>query len=79
MKITNINTRRVRAWMVLQDVTQQDVASRVGVTPQMVSLFILGRRRSAKLTQFYVEQGCPERYLDPGQVKQQKARKTTSG
>lgn len=63
MAMTEIDTKRVRAWMVLQGLTQQDVAAEVGVSRQMVSLFLLGLRGSIKLRDFYAAKGCPERYL----------------
>ncbi len=63
MAKTNIKSRRVRAWMVLHGVTPKGVAAEVGVTKQMVSLFLNGLRGSPRLCAYYAEKGCPEKYL----------------
>ena len=63
MAKTDINSRQVRAWMVLQGLTQQKVAEEVGLCQQMVSLYLTGKSDSKRLTEYYVTKGCPRRHL----------------
>ena len=58
-----INGRAVRAWMVLQGLTQTDVGRAAGCAQQVVSRYLQGKHASGRLTQWYLKAGCPARHL----------------
>lgn len=65
----NVRVRSLQAWMALQGTTPQEIAGKMGVSPQfLTSILISGKRRMppARRAQL-LDLGLPEHLLpDPG-------------
>ena len=59
-----MKSRKVRIWMLANGIRGTEVARRLGVTRSTVSHFLAGRRKSQRLKDWFVREGCPERFLD---------------
>lgn len=53
-------SKLIRSSLVLLDVTQADIARAAGVSRQMVSHVIYGKRKSAKVENVLLKLGIPE-------------------
>lgn len=58
-----IQTNHVKAWMLIHGFEQKDVARATGYTQQMISLYVRGKRGSDRLTQWFLDNGCPDVFL----------------
>ncbi len=66
-----IQTRRVRAWMALEGLNQSKVARETGMSTVMVSYFVRGERGSDRLRRYFINRGCPAKYLGGGKKAEQ--------
>jgi len=58
-----IKTRRVKAWIILNEKSEAIIAKEAGVSRQMVNFYVNGKRLSPRLTAWFLENGCPARFL----------------
>lgn len=56
--------KRLKVWLLEEEISQADVARETGVSPAMVSSFISARSVSQRLFQYFLDRGCPPRILD---------------
>ena len=58
-----VMTNHIKAWLLVHELEQRDVARMVGVTPQFVSLVILGKRYGARVRNALVKAGMPPAFF----------------
>jgi predicted XRE-type DNA-binding protein len=54
---------QIKAWMVLNGISQADIGRELGIPRQNVCAFIKGNRESRKVLNYLIEKGCPREYL----------------
>lgn len=54
---------QIKAWMVLNGISQADIGRELGIPRQNVCAFIKGNRESRKVLGYLIEKGCPREYL----------------
>lgn len=54
---------QIKAWMVLNGISQADIGRELGIPRQNVCAFIKGNRESRKVLNYLIEKGCPAKYL----------------
>ena len=59
-----INGRKIKAWMVLHELTQQAVAAEAGFSQSFVSQYLRGKYGSRRLTEYFIGKGCPPRHFE---------------
>ena len=59
-----MNRKKVRLWMLQNDIRGKDVAADLGVTRSMVYHWLAGRRTSETIRRWFLHRGCPGRFLD---------------
>lgn len=57
------NALKIKAWMVLQEVTPAALAGELGVSRQMVSAWLRGKSDSRRIAEYLVGKGCPRAYF----------------
>jgi len=73
----NLRTRKIRAWMTLNNVKVKDVITGTRVSANAVYRFIRGDMVSAGLTAWFVAQGCPSKDLAVAKTPPKKTAKET--
>ncbi|MBF0311595.1 MAG: XRE family transcriptional regulator [Magnetococcales bacterium] len=67
------NGRLIRAWMVLNNIKNNDVAKMAGLTSPIVSRTIHGEKNNARVLSTLKEMGCPVKILAfPGLIGEAK-------
>jgi hypothetical protein len=61
-----IQTKEIKKWKIDHDVNHAMIAAKAGVTREMVSMVILGRRKSANVANVMVKMGCPKEFFWKG-------------
>jgi transcriptional regulator with XRE-family HTH domain len=56
--------KRFKKWLIDLGMTQAQIAEECGVSQGYVSLVISGKRKSKKVTDFFLSRGCPRELLD---------------
>lgn len=54
---------QIKAWMVLNGISQADIGRELGIPRQNVCDFIKGNRHSRRIMNCLVEKGCPQEFL----------------
>ncbi|WP_027360635.1 hypothetical protein [Desulforegula conservatrix] len=54
---------QIKAWMVLNGISQTDIGRELGIPRQNVCAFIKGNRESRKVLNYLIGKGCPKEYL----------------
>ncbi len=72
----NRRTKKLKAWMTLNDVTVKAVAAANGISLSAVYQYLRGGMSSANLRAWYLGQGCPASNLPP--VKKIAPKKTAN-
>ena len=57
------NVRKVKAWLVLQGITQAKIAEELGVARAMIHNWIAGRVQSQRIYNYFIEHGCPREFF----------------
>lgn len=57
------DNRRIRAWMILEGLTQVQVAKDMGLTVAAIHRWIMGGFQSQRIFSYFVGLGCPQEYL----------------
>jgi len=57
------SARKIRSWMVLNDLNQRSVAKELGVSDQMISAWFLGKSDSQRIADYFKSKGCPKSYF----------------
>jgi len=58
-----MNRKKVRVWMVENDIRISDLAQEYGCDQSFLSHWLKGKRESRALEEFLVSKGCPEEYI----------------
>jgi len=58
-----MKSSKIRAWLVLREITQTEIARELGVSRAMVSLFISGQVSSRRLYEYFLGLGVPRSYF----------------
>ena len=58
-----IQTKEIKKWKIDHDVDHAMIATRAGVTREMVSMVISGRRKSANVANVIIKMGCPKEFF----------------
>ena len=72
---TNSPTRqaRLKVWLLLNSVEQQELAQKMGISPQLLSMTLTGRRATKERIEQLINLGIPEDLL-PNNTGEKKAR-----
>jgi transcriptional regulator with XRE-family HTH domain len=62
-EIPNRKGVEIKIWMLRKRIKQQDVERATGVDQSSVSRTINGKRNCRPVLEFFLENGCPRKYL----------------
>lgn len=57
------NARKVKAWLMLNGLTQTKVASDMGLNRATIHRWINGHVQSQRIFNYFLELGCPREYF----------------
>lgn len=58
----------VKVWMITQKVKSTEIARNYGCDESFISHFLKGNRCSKALADYFIKQGCPEKFFKDGKV-----------
>lgn len=60
-----MNRKEIRKWMIDAELTSVQLAKELGVTSQLVTMMLAGKRKrqAAKLAELLLKHGCPAEHL----------------
>ena len=61
-----VHEQKIRMWMLRKNIRPKDVADSIGVDKSYVSHFLKGKKNAPRIREWFVGQGCPEKYLGKG-------------
>ena len=62
----NMNSREIKKWLIDQNLRQADIARALNISNEGVCQVINNRKTNARVRQWLLEHGCPERFLHGG-------------
>ena len=60
--------KRVKIWMIKNDIIARDIAKDYGCSAVFICKFIQGKEVSRKMAQYLIDKGCPEENFKNGRV-----------
>ena len=57
------HTKEIKMWLLTHDLTQAEVARRLGVALEEVNAWIWGRRNNAAVREWFKENGLPAEFI----------------
>ena len=70
---------RLKAWFLLNGIEQQEFAKKMGITPQLLSMTLSGRRATKERIRQLIRLGVPEELLPVVREKKKTGPKVKSG
>ena len=70
---------RLKAWFLLNSIEQQELAKKMGISPQLLSMTLAGRRATKARIEQLIGFGIPEDLLPPIRAKKKTGPKVSSG
>ena len=70
---------RLKAWLLLNSIEQKDLAEKMGISPQLLSMTLAGRRATKARIDQLISFGIPEDLLPTLRMKKTPGPKVTSG
>jgi predicted transcriptional regulator len=56
--------KRLKKWLIDLDETQDQIATTCGVSQELISMTISGKRTNRKVIDYFLSKGCPRDLLD---------------
>jgi len=81
--VVNMNSptrqARLKAWLLLNSIEQKDLAEKMGISPQLLSMTLAGRRATKERIDQLISFGIPEDLLPTLRTKKTPGPKVSSG